>query len=199
MIHPTAVVDPRARLGSRVQIWHHAQVREEAQIGDDTSLGGGAYVDAGVRIGSTCKIQNGALIYHGATLESEVFVGPLVCILNDLHPRATTLDGRRRMPADWELGPVLIRRGASLGGGAVILPNVTVGQFALVGAGTMVTRDVPDHGLVVGNPARLIGYVCRCGRRLHEGAQPDAPDVWSCEVDGLQYRLGQDGLVASSP
>ncbi|MBN1837572.1 MAG: N-acetyltransferase [Spirochaetales bacterium] len=168
MIHATAQVDGRARLGENVKVWNWVQIREDAEIGDGTILSKGVYVDSGVHIGRNVKIQNNVSVYHGVTIEDGVFVGPHVCFTNDKVPRAINPDGSQKGAADWEVWPILIRRGASLGANSTILPGVTVGCFALVGAGAVVTRDVPDHGLVVGNPARLIGRVCSCGERLDD-------------------------------
>jgi UDP-2-acetamido-3-amino-2,3-dideoxy-glucuronate N-acetyltransferase len=119
-----------------------------------------------VQIGSRVKIQNNCSVYHGATLEDGVFLGPHVVLTNDLYPRAINPDGSLKGNDDWEVGPIRVCYGASIGARSVILPGVTIGRFALVGAGSVVTRDVPDYGLVVGTPARLTGYVCACGHRL---------------------------------
>jgi UDP-2-acetamido-3-amino-2,3-dideoxy-glucuronate N-acetyltransferase len=165
-IHPTADVSPQAKIGTGTRIWHHAQVREGARLGSHCIVGKGAYIDFDVPIGSNVKIQNYALVYHGAMIEDGVFIGPRACLTNDKVPRAITPDGELKSADDWEVGRTLVRYGASLGAGALVLPGVTIGRFAMVGAGAVVTRDVPDFGLVVGQPARLIGYVCRCGQRL---------------------------------
>jgi acetyltransferase-like isoleucine patch superfamily enzyme len=192
MIHPTADVDPRAQIGDGTKIWHHAQVRENAQIGRNCILGKGVFVDFGVRIGDNCKLQNYALIYHGAELEDGVFMGPHASLLNDKLPRAITPDGILKTDADWQTGRVLVRRGASIGAGALVVPDVTIGEFALVGAGAVVTRDVPSFALALGNPARLVGHVCMCGRKLTEYPENDTNE-WKCEYDGLLYRLRLDG------
>lgn len=186
MIHPTADVSPRAAIGDGTKIWHHAQIREGVQIGRDCIVGKGVYVDAGVSIGSNVKIQNGANIYHGVTIEDGVFVGPQVCFANDTLPRAVTPDGALKTDADWDVGRTLVRYGASLGAGAVVLPNLIVGRFAMVAAGAVVTRSVPDHALVVGVPARVVGFVCRCGRRLQESPDPHALE---CPVCKQTYEL----------
>ena len=182
-IHSTADVSPRAILGSDARIWHQAQVREGARIGENCIIGKGAYIDFDVRIGSNVKIQNGAFIYHGAAIEDGVFVGPGVILANDRLPRAINPDGSLKSDADWEVSPTLVRRGASIGAGAVILPGVTIGEFAMIGAGALVTHDVPSHGLVYGNPARLHGYVCRCGRPLHRSKA----DEWRCDCCDESY------------
>jgi UDP-2-acetamido-3-amino-2,3-dideoxy-glucuronate N-acetyltransferase len=168
-IHPTAEVSPKAIIGESTRIWHQAQIREYARIGRGCIIGKGSYVDFDVAIGDNCKLQNGCFVYHGATLEDGVFLGPGVILTNDKFPRAVNPDGTLKSDQDWVVGPIRIKRGASLGARSVILPDVTVGEFAMVGAGSVVTKDVPDHGLVLGNPAVLRGYVCRCGRRLKEG------------------------------
>ncbi len=186
-IHPTAEVSPEAQIGPGTRIWHHAQVREGAVIGRECVLGKSVYVGRGVVVGDHVKIQNNASVYHGVTLEDGVFVGPHACLTNDRYPRAITPDGRLMADEDWEVLPIRVCRGASIGAGAILLAGVTVGPFALVGAGAVVTRDVPAQGLVLGNPARLAGYVCRCGHPLH-----DQGDEQVCPKCGASYRLGDD-------
>jgi UDP-2-acetamido-3-amino-2,3-dideoxy-glucuronate N-acetyltransferase len=168
-IHPTADVSPQAQIGEGTSIWHQAQVREDAKIGSGCILGKGVYVDFGVRIGSNVKVQNYVSIYHGVVIEDGVFVGPHVCFTNDNRPRAVNPDGRLKGGEDWEVGHILIKQGAALGANATVLPKVIVGEWAMVGAGAVVTKNVPPYGLVVGNPARLVGFVCPCGARLVEG------------------------------
>jgi len=177
-IHPTADVSPLAVIGPGTRIWHQVQVRERACIGENCIVGKGVYIDFDVSIGSNVKIQNGVYVYHGVTIEDGVFLGPGVILTNDKFPRAINPDGSLKADADWEVSPILIRRGASIGASAVVLPGVTVGEFAMVGSGAVVTRDVPAHGLIYGNPACLHGYVCRCGRPLAEREN----NQWKCEV-----------------
>ncbi|MBN1936389.1 MAG: N-acetyltransferase [Anaerolineae bacterium] len=165
-IHPTADVSPKAIIGEGTSIWNQVQVREGAIIGEGCILSKDVYVDAGVRIGSRVKIQNGVSVYHGVTIEDGVFVGPHVCFTNDKYPRAINPDGTLKGVEDWVVSETHIGYGAALGARAVILPGVSVGQWAMVAAGAVVTRDVPDYGLVVGHPARLKGFVCPCGARL---------------------------------
>ena len=165
-IHPTADVSPQAQIGEGTSVWNQAQVRERARIGRQCILGSGVYVDIDVTIGDRCKLQNGVLVYHGFTVEDGVFLGPGVMLLNDLHPRAVNTDGTVKTDADWVVGEGHVREGASVGGGSVVLPGVTLGRYCMVGAGSVVTRDVPDHALVYGNPARAAGYVCFCGQKL---------------------------------
>lgn len=164
--HPTAEVSAQAEIGTGSKIWHHAQVREGARLGRNCIVGKGAYIDFGVQIGDNVKIQNGVSIYHGVTIEDGVFVGPSACLTNDKLPRAVNCDGSPKGQGDWTVTPTLVREGAAIGAAAVVLPGVRIGRWAMVGAGAVVSRDVPDFGLVWGNPARLRGYVCPCGHRL---------------------------------
>lgn len=165
-VHPTAEVSTEAVLGDGTRIWHQAQIREGARIGDECIIGKGAYIDFDVTVGHRCKLQNGVYVYHGATIENGVFLGPGVMLLNDRMPRAINPDGALKSDADWRVSQTHIALGASIGGGAIILPGVSVGKWAMIGAGAIVTRNIPDYGLAYGNPARLVGFVCPCGRRL---------------------------------
>ena len=167
-IHPTADVSDEAEIGAGTRVWHQAQVREGAVVGEECIIGKGAYVDTGVRIGNKCKLQNGVYVFHGFNLEDGVFLGPGVMLLNDKNPRAINPDGTLKDATDWTASAGLVRNGASVGGGVVVLPGITIGRFAMVGSGAVVTREVPDHGLVFGNPARLKGFSCRCGNQMKE-------------------------------
>lgn len=182
-VHPTADVAESATIGAGTKIWHEAQVRDRATIGRNSILGKGSYIDEDVIIGSNVKIQNRASIYKECTIEDGVFIGPHVCFTNDVFPRAINPDGSLKSADDWSPGRTVVRYGASIGAGSIILPNRTIGRFAMVGAGSVVTRDVPDHGLVLGNPARLVGQACVCGARLtvDEGTS-------RCPACGRSYR-----------
>ena len=182
-VHPSAEVSDQAAIGPGTRIWHQAQVRERARLGANCIVGKGAYIDFDVSIGDNVKVQNGVYVYHGVTVEDGVFLGPGVILTNDKLPRAINPDGSLKSDDDWEVSSTLIGRGASIGAGGVVLPGVTVGEFAMVGAGAVVTRDVPAHGLVYGNPARSHGYVCRCGRPL----QALKNGQWKCEVCNELY------------
>ena len=197
-IHPTAEVSPEAHVGARTRVWHRTQIGAGARIGDDCIIGSNIYIDRDVVIGDNVKIQTGAQLYHGAVVETGVFIGPAVCLTNDKYPRAITPAGRLQTDADWEVGAIRVRYGASLGTGAIILPNVTVGRFAMVAAGAVVARSVPDYGLVIGQPARLSGYVCACGRKL---ATPDAqqPHTWTCVTCELDYLEQPEGGLIPNP
>ena len=183
-VHPTAQVSPEATLGAGTSVWNWVQIREGARLGTQCIIAKGVYIDFGVQIGNRVKIQNHVSLYHGVTLEDGVFVGPHVCFTNDRLPRAINADGTLKGDSDWTVTPILVRTGAALGANSVILPGVTIGRWALVGAGAVVTRDVPDHGLVLGNPARLVGYVCRCANRLTV-----ANAVGVCPACGLEIEL----------
>ena len=182
MIHHTADVAPEARIGPGTRIWHQAQVREGAVVGAQCNIGKGVYIDRDVVVGNRVKIQNRASLYRGVTVEDNVYIGPHVSFTNDRYPRAVNPDGTPKGDGDWSPEPTLVREGASIGAGAVILPGITIGRWALVGAGAVVTTDVPDQALVTGNPARATGYVCVCGRPLTRDA-----DAWRCETCGKSY------------
>lgn len=165
-LHPTADVADSASIGLGVQIWHQLQIREGAVIGDNCIIGKGVYIDSGVVIGANCKIRNYALIYSGSRLADGVFIGPSAILTNDRYPRAITLDGEIKSALDWEEGTIEIGTGASIGAGAVIVTGIRLGAYSTVGAGSVVTHDVPAHALMIGSPAHQCGWVCRCGRPL---------------------------------
>jgi len=167
-IHPTADVSPEAQIGEGTFIWHQAQVRPGASIGRGCIVGKGSYIDSEVQIGDNVKIQNYVSIYHGVTIKDGVFVGPHVCFTNDKRPRAINPDGSLKRADDWVLGETLVQKGAAIGANSTIVCGITIGQWAMVGSGSVVTRDVPDYGLVWGNPAWLRGFVCPCGEYLQK-------------------------------
>jgi UDP-2-acetamido-3-amino-2,3-dideoxy-glucuronate N-acetyltransferase len=169
-IHPTAEVAPDARIGQGTQVWKSAQVRERARIGAGCVIGKNVYVDVEVVLGDHVKVQNNVSIYRGVTVEDGVFLGPHVCFTNDRLPRAVNVDGTRKTEDDWSVSATLVRTGASLGANSTILPGLTIGRWAMVGAGAVVTADVADHELVAGNPARRLGGVCSCGQPLRDAA-----------------------------
>jgi UDP-2-acetamido-3-amino-2,3-dideoxy-glucuronate N-acetyltransferase len=194
-IHPTADVSDKATIGAGTRIWHQAQVREGAVLGERCIVGKGAYVDTDVRIGDNCKLQNGVFVFHGFNLESGVFLGPGVMLLNDKHPRAINPDGSPKSDADWTVSEASIGYGAAVGGGAVVLPGVNVGRMALVGAGAVVTRDVPERAIVAGNPARIRGFACDCGHSL--GRQANGPATsYACAECGRTYEISSESVQA---
>ncbi len=170
-------MSPQASIGDNCKIWRQVHVREDAVIGDGCIIGAGVYVGAGVRLGRNCKVQNNALLYEGVELEDGVFVGPQVCFTNDFLPRAVNPDLTLKSSADWHVGRTLVRCGASVGAASVVVTGVTIGAWALVGAGSVVTHDVAAHALVYGNPARQHGWVCKCARRV----EVRGPNGW-CAV-----------------
>jgi UDP-2-acetamido-3-amino-2,3-dideoxy-glucuronate N-acetyltransferase len=165
-VHETATVEDGASLGEDTKIWHQAQIRVRARLGERCIIGKGAFVDMDVVIGDDCKLQNYACVYHGVTLGRGVFVGPHAVFTNDVYPRATDPSLGLLRDGDWEVGTTTVEDGASIGACATILPNVRIGKWATIGAGSVVTRDIEPYALVVGSPARRIGWLCCCGRRV---------------------------------
>lgn len=157
-IHPTAVVSDKCTIGENTKVWVNSQIREDAVIGENCIISKDTYIDYGVKIGNKVKIQNGVSVYHGVTIEDNVFVGPNVAFTNDFYPRAFN--------DDWEIRNTVIKEGASIGANATIVCGNTLGKYCMVGSGSVVTKDVPEHAMVVGNPARIIGYVCKCGCKV---------------------------------
>jgi acetyltransferase-like isoleucine patch superfamily enzyme len=165
-IHPSSDVSAKATIGEGTQIWLFCQVRDGAKIGKGCILGKGVYVDNDVVIGDGCKLQNNVSVYVGVTIDDGVFVGPHVCFTNDKIPRAVNADMTLKGATDWKVTSTRVKAGAALGANATIVCGVTVGKWAMVGSGSVVTKDVPDHALVVGNPARFVAWVCSCGERV---------------------------------
>ncbi|MGW2730780.1 acyltransferase [Streptomyces sp. NPDC001494] len=184
-IQPTAQVDETADIGDGTTVWDLAQVREDARLGSGCIVGRGAYVGPGVRIGDRVKLQNYALVYEPAVLGDGVFVGPAAVLTNDHYPRSVDPQGRLKRGGDWEAVAVVVGEGASLGARSVCVAPVRVGRWALVAAGAVVARDVPDFALVAGVPARRIGWVGRAGVRLVE--REDEPGCWECPETGERY------------
>lgn len=179
-IHPTADVSPKANIGEGTSIWHQSQVREDALIGQNCIIGKGVYIDAGVHIGNNVKIQNYVSVYHGVTIEDGAFIGPHVCFTNDLWPRAINPDGSLKAADDWILSYTSIREGAALGANSTIRCGITIGRWAMIGSGSVVTKDIPDYGLAWGNPAQIHGFVCPCGERLKKVNQDHDYIITEC-------------------
>ena len=159
-IHPTAEVSDKAVIGENTKIWNHAQVRENAKIGQNCIVSKNVYIDTGVQIGDNVKIQNNVNVYNGVTVEDDVFLGPSMTFTNDKLPRAKN--------PDWEITKTLVKKGASVGANATIICGTVIGEYAMIGAGAVVTKDVPPYTLVYGNPAKPMGMVCRCGVKIDE-------------------------------
>lgn len=199
-IHPTADLEADVTVGPRSSIWHRAQVRIGATIGAECIIGRDAFIDEGVTLGNRVKVQNLALVYHGVTVEDGVFIGPNAILTNDRYPRAITADGALARADDWTVSPITLRTGCSIGAGAVVVAGVDVGRFATVGAGSVVTRTVPDQALVAGSPARRIGWVCGCGQRLVDAAgamvRGDHEGPAACPRCRSAYTITGDACVA---
>lgn len=157
-IHETAEVSSDSSIGEGTKIWNLAQIREDVAIGESCIISKNVYIDAGVRIGNRVKIQNNVNIYHGVTIEDDVFLGPSMTFTNDLYPRSFN--------KDWKVTETIVKKGASIGANATIVCGTEIGEYAMVGSGSVVSKNVPRHALVVGNPARQIGWVCQCGFKL---------------------------------
>jgi UDP-2-acetamido-3-amino-2,3-dideoxy-glucuronate N-acetyltransferase len=172
-VHPTAIVEDGAVVGSGTSVWHHAHVRSGALVGRDCVLGKNVYIDAQAVVGDRCKVQNNVSVYHGVTIGDDVFVGPAATFTNDLVPRAFN--------SHWQIVETHVHDGASIGANATIVCGVTVGEYAMVAAGATVTHDVAAHQLVAGNPARHLGWVCRCGKVVsRDTAPPTQPLCEDC-------------------
>lgn len=178
-VHETAVVDSGATIGSGSKVWHFSHIMKGAEIGDNCNIGQNVVVSSGVKVGNGCKIQNNVSLYTGVELEENVFCGPSMVFTNVHNPRAAI----RRMD---EARPTLVRKGATLGANSTIVCGNTIGRYAFVGAGAVVTKPVPDHALVMGNPAKRTGWICACGIQLE--------DDLSCPSCGNKYEKSENGL-----
>jgi len=186
--HESAYIDDGCSIGAGTRIWHFCHVMPGATIGARCNIGQNVVISPDVIIGDNVKIQNNVSVYTGVVLEDDVFCGPSMVFTNVVNPRSHV--SRRS-----EYKPTRVGRGASLGANCTVVCGHTVGHYAFVGAGAVVTRDVPPHALVVGNPARITGWVCQCGVKLASGAQP--PATATCRECGARYRSGDSGLTRS--
>lgn len=185
--HPTAVIDEPCQIGAATKIWHFSHVMSRTTVGERCVIGQNVFISSGCRIGNGCKIQNNVSIYAGVELEDEVFCGPSMVFTNVINPRAF-------MERKSEFKTTRVLRGASIGANATIVCGVTLGSYCLVGAGALVTRDVPDYALVYGSPARLAGWVCYCAERLGLGADPNGQYEGTCGRCGRRYRRTDGGV-----
>ena len=191
----SADVDASAIIGDGSSVWHLAQVRNDAQIGQNCIIGRGAYIGSGVVMGNNCKVQNYALVYEPAVIGDGVFIGPAAVLTNDEFPRAVTPTGELKSGSDWHAVGVTINEGASIGARAVCIAPVTIGAWALVAAGAVVTKDVPNFALVAGVPAKRIRWVGRAGHPLNPVA--GSSDTFSCPVTGATY-IERDGQLTEA-
>ena len=194
LVHPTAFVhessyvDAGARVGARSKVWHFCHLMPGCEVGEDCSLGQNVVVMPGVRVGRNAKIQNNVSLYEGVELEDDVFCGPSMVFTNVLNPRS-------HVSRKHEYRRTLVRRGASIGANATVVCGHTVGAYAMVGAGAVVTRDVPDYAVVTGVPARQRGWACACGELLGAPvAAPSAEVAVTCPACGARYLLAGDVL-----
>ncbi len=172
--HPTAIVESD-KIGEGSKVWHFVHIREHVEIGKNCNIGKSVYVDADVKIGYNVKIQNFSTIYKGVELEDDVFVGPSVVFTNDLYPRAFIW-------GDDKIVQTFVKKGSSIGANSTIICGLIIGEYSMVGAGSVVTKDVPPFGLVFGNPARLKGFVCYCGKKLSNIIEKNEEEiVYNCE------------------
>ena len=185
--HESAYIDDGCVIGAGTKIWHFSHVMSGARLGQRCNLGQNVVISPQVVIGDNVKIQNNVSVYTGVTLEDDVFCGPSMVFTNVINPRS-------HVPRRDEYRATLVKRGASLGANCTVICGYTIGAFAFIGAGAVVTKDVPDYALVVGNPARLTGWVCECGIKLAGGATP--PGDVTCSSCGKRYRAdGRGGLA----
>ena len=194
-VHESSYVDDNVKIGNGTKIWHFCHIQCGARIGDNCSLGQNVNISNNVKIGNGCKVQNNVSIYEGVELEDYVFCGPSMVFTNDLTPRA-------RYPKGHEgYIKTLLKTGATVGANATIVCGHTIGRQAMIAAGAVVTRDVPDHALMAGVPAVQIGWVCECGAVLGESIKdgPEPGERFECECCGRKYRREETGLVEEAP
>ncbi len=176
-VHDTANIEDNVEIGEGSKIWAYSHIRKDSKIGKNCIIAEGVFIDEKSIIGENCKIQNHAIVYHQAILEGGVFIGPNVCFTNDKQPRAINPDGTLKSADDWTASEIKIGTGAAIGGHSCITPGVTIGKWAMAGSGSVITKDIPDYGLVYGNPARLHGFVCACGKKLVEVESEEGDSV----------------------
>ena len=186
-VHESSFVDEGSQIGEGTKIWHFCHVMSRARIGRRCNIGQNVVVSPGVVIGDNVRIQNNVSVYTGVTLEDDVFCGPSMVFTNVFNPRS-------HVSRKDEYRSTLVKRGATLGANSTIMCGHTIGRYAFIGAGAVVLKDVPDHALVVGNPARIVGWMCQCGVKLAAGVAPPADAV--CPACATAYARGAEGLLA---
>lgn len=199
-VHETANIEDNVEIGEGSKIWAYAHVRKGTKLGKNCIVGENVFIDGDCELGNNCKIQNHAIIYHKAILADGVFIGPNVCFTNDKQPRAINPDGTIKSADDWEVSTIKIGYGSAIGAHSTITPGVTIGEWAMAGSGSVVTKDVPDHALVYGNPARIHGFVCKCGQKLEKIIEEnDQKVVFECGC-GEKIEIAREtyGLMTKS-
>jgi len=187
-VHPSAFVSEEAKIGNGTRIWHNAQVREKTVIGENCNIGKNVYIDFNVKVGDRVKIQNNVSVYHGVEIESDVFVGPSVVFTNDLYPRAFIWD-------ESKISKTLVKKGASIGANSTIVCGIEIGEFAMVGIGSVVTKSIPAHALVYGSPAKIRGFVCECGRKAAESGRKAEKITMSCSECSKSFEIDNSVFV----
>ncbi len=197
-IHPTAIVESGVQIGDGSSVWDNVHIRRNAKIGRECIIGGKSLIAYEVEIGDLVKINSNAYICYGVTLERGVMIGAGTIFTNDRFPRATTpdLQALRGSDPDEHTLKTLVREGASIGAGAIIGCNLTIGRFAMIGMGAVLTRDIPDFHLVIGNPARAVGAVCRCGPMIHRFSAAQTPLEVACGKCQRRYIINEDQCVS---
>lgn len=178
-VHSTSIIDGNVDIGKGTKIWHFSHVQSYSSIGENCILGQNVYIGEGVKIGDSVKIQNNVSVYQGVKLEDYVFCGPSVVFTNDLNPRS-------KYPKNGHYLKTLVKEGVTIGANATIICGITIGSWSLIGSGAVVTKDIKDYALVVGNPARQVGWVCECGIKLNSNLE--------CLECGKIYDVKEDGL-----
>lgn len=184
IIQPTSVVDKTAIIGEGTCVWNFVHVRENAEIGKECTVSDYVYVGRRVKIGNYVKLENRATIYEGVTIQDKVFVGPHVTFTNDPYPRSFS--------TDWKILQTLVKEGASIGARTVIVCGITIGDYALIGAGSVVTEDIPPYALAYGNPARIRWFVCRCSRKLETEERKETYVLMKCRFCRIKYKIAME-------
>lgn len=179
--HDKALIAPGAKIGEGTRIWAFTNIQEGAVIGEHCNICDGCYIEKGASVGNHVTLKNGVAIFDGVTLEDDVFCGAHTAFINDRYPRSHRDDA-------WALEKTLIKKGATIGANATILCGLTVGQYAFVGAGSVVTKDVHAYAMVVGSPARFVGYTCRCGKKLNSAYRCECGREYDVDAQGLKIK-----------
>lgn len=180
----TSIIDEPSSIGEGTRVWNYVHIRENAEIGKDCVIADYVYVGRGVKVGNGVKLENRATIFEGVTIEDKVFVGPNVTFTNDFIPRSFSLN--------WKITPTVVKKGASIGAGTVIVCGKTIGKYALIGAGSVITEDIPSHALAYGNPARIRGFVCRCGKKLENTEKRKDCLMMKCQGCGEIFKVPEE-------